>query len=173
MMSRATCLFFVIATSVFVRADEPATFSDDQVAFFRTDVVELLTDNCLKCHAGESPKGELNLTTRAGILKGGESGSAVDLKNHAESILLTAVNYDSFEMPPTGQMSPKQIETLTKWVEMGLPWPKDLHEIEFELESGPPVVSDETKKFWSFQPVQRPAVPQVANSGNNAIDAAA
>ena len=172
MMSRATlCLFFVIATSVFVRADEPATFSDDQIAFFRTDVVELLTDNCLKCHAGNSPKGELNLTTRAGILKGGESGSAVDLKNHAESILLTAINYDSFEMPPTGQMSPKQIGTLTKWVEMGLPWPTDLHEIEFEVEAGPPIVSDETKQFWSFQPVQRPRPPKVADSGNNAIDA--
>jgi hypothetical protein len=172
MMSRAIpCLFFVIATSGLVCADDATKFTDDQIAFFNNDVVELLTDNCLKCHAGESPKGELNLTTRAGILMGGESGPAVDLKSHADSNLLTAINYESFEMPPTGQMSPEQIRTLTKWVEMGLPWPEDLHEIKFEESPGPPVVDDETKKFWSFQQVQQPKVPHVADAGNNAIDA--
>ena len=172
MMSRAIlCLSFVVATSDFVDADEPPDFTDDQIAFFQTEVVELLTNKCLKCHAGESPKGELNLTTRAGILKGGESGSAVDLKNHADSNLLTAVNYESFEMPPTGQMSPEQISTLTRWVKMGLPWPEDLHEIEFEEAPGPPVVDDETKNFWSFQQVQQPKVPDVTDAGNNAIDA--
>ncbi|MCP4786072.1 MAG: DUF1553 domain-containing protein [Fuerstiella sp.] len=156
--------------SVSACANDSATFSDDQIAFFNADVVELLTNKCLKCHAGESPKGELDLTTRAGIMKGGESGSSVDLKNHAESHLLTAINYESFEMPPNGQMSPGQIETFTSWVKMGLPWPKDLQEIKVEQKPGSPIVNDDTKNFWSFQPVQQPGVPQVADAGNNAID---
>lgn len=146
-------------------------FSAQQVEFFETEVVEVLKTNCLKCHSGESPKGDLNLTTRSGILKGGESGSAVDLKNHSDSYLIQAVNYDGYEMPPSGQMSPKEIGILTKWVEMGLPWPKDLHEIEFEAESGPPEVNEETKKFWSFQPVKKPEVPTVPSGGQNEIDA--
>lgn len=149
-------------------ADE---FTADQLQFFNEQVVDVLKTNCLKCHAGPEPKGGLNLTTRAGILAGGESGPAVDLENHAESLLLSAVNYESFEMPPTGQMSPQQIGVLTKWVELGLPWPEQRHEIEFEVESGPPPVNEKTKQFWSFQPVTLPGVPHVEDSGNNEIDA--
>jgi len=162
----AAVLLFAAVTC----ADDAATFSEEQTAFFTDNVVAVLKDNCLKCHAGKEPKGGLNLTSRAAILKGGESGAAVDLKDHAESYLVQAINYDGWEMPPTGQMSPKQIGVLTKWVEMGLPWPKDLHEIEFEVEPGPPEVNEENKQFWSFQPVQPQPVPSVDNPGNNEVD---
>lgn len=152
-------------------ADDFPEFSADQVEFFESEVVEILKENCLRCHAGDSPKGELNLTSRKAILKGGESGPAVDLANHADSPLIQAINYDGYEMPPTGQLSPQQIAVLTKWVQMQLPWPKDLHEIEFEVEAGPPPVNEETKQFWSFQPVKRPQVPSVSDPGHNPIDA--
>ncbi len=161
----------VLLVGSFVRADENVDFTAEQVKFFDSEVVELLKTNCLKCHAGKSPKGSLNLTSREGILHGGDSGPAVDLQNHAESYLIQAINYDGYEMPPTGQMSPKQIGVLTKWVEMGLPWPKDLHEIEFEVEVGPPPVNEDTRKFWSFQPVRQPQVPDVQDKGMNEIDA--
>ena len=161
----------VLLVGSFVRADENVDFTAEQVKFFDSEVVELLKTNCLKCHAGKSPKGSLNLTSREGILHGGDSGPAVDLQNHAASYLIQAINYDGYEMPPTGQMSPKQIGVLTKWVEMGLPWPKDLHEIEFEVEVGPPPVNEDTRKFWSFQPVRQPQVPDVQDKGMNEIDA--
>lgn len=172
MQLRAVQIFSaVLIISSFVRADERVEFTADQIKFFDSEVVELLKTNCLKCHAGESPKGSLNLMSREGILTGGDSGPAVDLKNHADSHLIQAINYDGYEMPPTGQMSPQQIGVLTKWVEMGLPWPKDLHEIEFEVEAGPPPVNEETKKFWSFQPVQQSQVPDVEADTGNEIDA--
>lgn len=152
-------------------AANPQEFTPEQVKFFESDVVPVLKENCLKCHTGEAPKGDLNLSSRDAVLKGGESGAAVDLQNHKDSVLLQAINYDGYEMPPTGQMSPQQIEVLTRWVEMKMPWPKDLHEIEFEVEAGPPQVNEETKQFWSFQPVRQPEVPQVEDRGHNAIDA--
>ena len=167
----AQFLSAVLVLSLCVRADDVPEFTEDQVKFFESEVEGILKANCLKCHAGTSPKGSLNLTSREAILKGGDSGPAVDLMDHAESYLIQAINYDGYEMPPTGQMSPKQIEVLTKWVQMGLPWPRDLHEIEFELEAGPPPVNEETKKFWSFQIVKQPEVPQVTDKGNNEIDA--
>ena len=171
MQLRSLILIAVVSLSnAFAFADDNASFSDDQVSFFKDNVVGILKDNCLKCHAGEEPKGDLNLTSRAAILKGGESGPAIDLKDHAESYLVQAINYDGWEMPPTGQMSPKQIATLTKWVKMGLPWPRDLHEIEFEVEPGPPEVNEKNKQFWSFQPVKPQPVPSVDNPGNNEID---
>lgn len=146
-------------------------FSEPDVAFFNDQVVEVLKANCLRCHAGAKPEGGLNLQSREGILKGGDSGPAVDLKDIGESYLLQAINYEGYEMPPTGQMSPQQIGILTKWVEKGLPWPKDLHEIEFEVEPGPPEVNEETKQFWSFQSVQSVTPPTPTNGDQNPIDA--
>lgn len=157
-MLRHTFLFFCVLSCSELFADE-GTFSKEHVEFFDSQVVKLLKDNCLKCHAGSEPKGGLSLTSREAILKGGESGPAVDLDDHAASYFLQAINYDGYEMPPTGQMSPAQIGVLTKWVKLGLPWPADLPEIEFEVEAGPPPVNEETKQFWSFQPVKAGAVP--------------
>lgn len=163
--------FAVVAVACTALSADDTNFSVDQIEFFNTKVLPVLEDNCLKCHAGSSPKGELLLTTREGILKGGESGSAVDLEDHADSYLVQAVKYEGYEMPPTGQMAPAQVEIIAKWVELGLPWPNDLHEIEFEVEAGPPPVNEETKQFWSFQQVKPVVVPDVANSGAHPIDA--
>ena len=115
-----------------VAADEIPDFPADHVAAFEAEVAGLLEANCLKCHPGAEPKGGLDLTRRAAIVKGGESGAAVDHANPMESLLLKAINYDGYEMPPTGQMSPKQIESLTNWVKNGLAWPKDLKALHFE-----------------------------------------
>ncbi len=171
LLRTALPLLVAFAPMLSCPAGDAPDFSDDQIKFFEAEVVSVLKENCLKCHAGESPKGGLNLTSRATTLNGGESGAVVDLKNHADSLLIQAINYDGYEMPPTGQMSPKEIGVLTKWVEMKMPWPKDLHEIEFEVEAGPPQVNEETKQFWSFRRVKQPAVPRSSKAGNNAIDA--
>ncbi|MEZ6127127.1 MAG: PSD1 and planctomycete cytochrome C domain-containing protein [Planctomycetaceae bacterium] len=172
MLLRAVFLFMtaVVCCSV-AAADESPEFPADKVRFFNEEVVPILKANCLKCHAGADAKGQLNLSQRDLILKGGDSGAAVDLQTPAKSVLLQAINYDGYEMPPTGQMSPKHIDVLTQWVTQGLPWPKDLHEIEFEAEAGPPQVNDETRQFWSYQPVRIPNVPEVDHPGHNPIDA--
>lgn len=146
-------------------------FSDEDVQFFQEDVVAILKDNCLRCHSGSEPEGGLLLTTREGFLAGGDSGSAVDLKNHADSVLLQALNYDGYEMPPTGQLAPQQIAAVTKWVEKGMAWPSEIKEIEFEPPHGPPEVNQENKQFWSFQPVAARQVPEVGRSVRNPIDA--
>lgn len=173
MIRKALLASLCLATSAaLVSADDARKFSRDQIEHFESQVVKILTANCLKCHVGTDAKGGLDLTTRSGILKGGESGSAVDLTNADASLLLEAIRYESFEMPPTGQMSPQNIEALTTWVKSGLPWPEDLHEIEFEAEPGAPEVNDETKQFWSFQPVRTVEVPEYhSGNGLNEIDA--
>ncbi len=68
-------------------------------------------------------------------------------------------------------MSPQQIGVLTKWVKLGLPWPHDLHEIEFEAESGPPPVNEKNKQFWSFQKVKPQTVPPQMPGGLSPVDA--
>ena len=143
-------------------ADEIPDFPAEHLAAFEVEVAAILEANCLKCHSGAEPKGGLDLTRRAAILTGGESGAAVDLANPAESLLVKAINYDGYEMPPTGQLSPQQIESLTNWVKNGLAWPKELKALHFEAPREPPRVNEQTKQHWSFRPVVKPQAPEVA-----------
>src|SRR6516164_3591158 len=105
------------------RASGDASFSNEQVEFFEKQVRPVLRARCLKCHGGEEKiRGGLKLTSRAAVLKGGDQGAAVNLKEPAESLLLQAINYDGLEMPPSGKLPKAEIEILTKWVEQRLPW---------------------------------------------------
>jgi Protein of unknown function (DUF1553)/Protein of unknown function (DUF1549)/Planctomycete cytochrome C len=160
-------LFLAAADGFHTRADEKKTGSDpsftpQQVAFFEKEVLPLLTKNCLKCHgAEEKVKGELHLTNRKAILDGGITGPAVDLKNPAESLLLRAIHYqdDDHRMPPKGKMSAKEIAVLEKWVKEGLPVTSDRMGAAVAKKGG--VITEEAKRYWAYQPVQRPPVPQI------------
>lgn len=153
-----------------------ASFPPEQIEFFENDVLPILKNNCFKCHGGgEKINGGLRLTSRQGILEGGDSGPAVSLEYPEESYLLGAVNYDLFEMPPSGQLPPEEIAILTRWVESGLPWPPGAVELGHGSDDtgSEPAVNEQTKSFWSFQPAVRPDVPRTKNSTwvTNPIDA--
>lgn len=173
-----TCTALFLAGSLFSStacAWDEQEHSPEQIKFFETEIKPILVEHCFKCHGAKgTPKGGLSLTSRSGLLKGGDTGPSISLEAPSESILLEAVNYESYEMPPSGKLPQATIAALAKWVEMGLPWtPGDeVAHVEPE-EHGPPPVNDETKKFWSFQPVARPNVPAVGNREwvRNPIDA--
>ncbi|MFG0332038.1 MAG: c-type cytochrome domain-containing protein, partial [Maioricimonas sp. JB049] len=132
------------------------------LAYFESDVLPILEQQCLRCHSGAEPKGGLDLTVREHILNGGDSGPAVDLKDPAASLLLEAVNYESYEMPPTGKLAPRQIAAISGWLERGLPMPA---RIDVADEGhGVPQVNETTKNHWAFRPVVQPPVPQPAAS---------
>ena len=103
---------------------QPASsFKADQLKFFEKDVKPILVARCFKCHGAEKKiKGGLRLTFRDGVLKGGDSGPAVDVKQPADSLLLEAINFELLEMPPTGKLPANEIAILTRWVKEGLPW---------------------------------------------------
>ncbi|QDU25115.1 Planctomycete cytochrome C [Anatilimnocola aggregata] len=157
-------------------AEEPAKdpFSAADVTFFEKEVFPILRANCLACHGGE-PKvqGEFKLTSRDAILKGGESGEAGATPGKPEaSSLIDAINYGGLEMPPKGKLPQSQIEILTRWVKMGLPYSDKLVAATLKRH-GAPVVDEEARNFWAFRAVVRPAVPAVKNQAwaSNPVDA--
>ena len=89
-----------------VQAAEPAPTSAD---FFQKKVAPILVGRCLECHSGSDPKGELDLTSREALLKGGESGKVVRLKHSDESSLFELVADGS--MPPKKKLSIAEIAT--------------------------------------------------------------
>src|SRR5262245_5096342 len=76
--------------------------------FFTKQVRPLLEKHCFACHshAANKSKGQLMVDSRGALLKGGESGPAIDAKEPGKSLLLRAIGYedDDLRMPPKGKM---------------------------------------------------------------------
>ena len=117
----------------------------------------ILNQSCASCHTGEKPMGNLRLSNRADVVKGGASGSALSLQKPEESLLIKAVRGQGRQMPPAGKLNFEQVATLLKWVKLGAPQPKGETP---PAHVGPPPVNTETMKFWSFQKVASPKLPQ-------------
>jgi hypothetical protein len=166
--------FAILGLGQGVIADEDK-FSPEQITFFENKVRPVLAENCYRCHGPEGkPKADLRVDSLAGLLAGGESGPAVVPGDPAESLLINAVNYEDYEMPPDGRLGKEQIEALTEWVKMGAPWP-GANELPAQRESQRRGVTNEDRQYWAFQPVRRPEVLEVngklRNHVANAIDA--
>ena len=78
----------------------------EQLEFFEKEIRPLLAEHCFECHSRKAGrlKAELLLDSRQGMLKGGDSGPAIVVSNADESLLIQAVRYDAFEMPPKGKL---------------------------------------------------------------------
>jgi hypothetical protein len=143
-------------------------------AFFEQQVLPILKAHCFKCHGEGKVRGGLRLTNRLGVLQGGDSGPAVLLDRPTDSRLLQAINYrDGLEMPPSGKLPPSAIEVLSRWVRLGAPWSASAGETLRPRGGASGQVTAEARRYWAYQPVRRPAVPSVRNTGwvRNPIDA--
>ena len=106
---------------VFICALLPATFADEssgeQLAFVREKVLPLLQARCFECHKDPAAhKGGLLLVSRKSLLTGGDSGPAVVPGKPDESLLIEALKYESFEMPPNKQLPPAKIVEFAEWI---------------------------------------------------------
>ncbi|GIX04092.1 MAG: hypothetical protein KatS3mg113_1098 [Planctomycetaceae bacterium] len=133
-------------------------FSPEQLQFYETQVRPLLQKHCWKCHGVDKYKGGLSLTSRQAILKGGESGPAVDLTQPLASLLWQAINYDGYEMPPSGKLPEAQREIFRHWLELGLPMP--------QAPSAPTAQPGQPQQVdhWAFRPLRRPELPSVKHT---------
>ena len=143
-------------------------FDEEALAFFEQHARPILEKRCVKCHGGEKIKGGLSFANRTTMLKGGESGELIDWNQHEKSLFVTAISYTDidYEMPPAGKMKEKDIETLKKWVAMGLPWTPGkegnlVDPLEGAVERGGPPSIEEGKQYWAYKPVIKPDVPKV------------
>jgi len=156
-------------------AAEGSPASPAQVAFYEKEVLPILTDNCFKCHGGEAKvKGGLNFTTREGLIKGGDLGSAIDFKAPEKSLLLAMISYkdDDHQMPPKAKLPQDKIDVLVKWVKMGSPYPADKTTAAPTHAEGPIKIDDAARNWWAYRKLQRPKTPAINSPWvRNPIDA--
>jgi hypothetical protein len=89
---------------------------------FEKSVRPIFAARCFKCHGEEVQKAELNLSTRGGILKGGESGILATAGKPDESRLYELIR--DKEMPPKGEppLTGPEIEAIREWIHRGMPF---------------------------------------------------
>lgn len=162
-------LVFALLTTTSAFAQEK--HGDPEQVDFQKQIAPILVTHCLKCHSGDSPKGGLDLTSREGIVRGGDSGTAFDAAAPESSLLMKAILYEGLEMPPTGRMAPGPTAALTTWIRSGLQWPAEITTLHVDAPRRAPEVNAETRRHWSFQPVQKPnVVPSQGTWARNEID---
>ena len=88
---------------------------------FKSHVRATLTEHCLKCHGGAKTNAEFDLTTRDGLLKGGEKGVAVVPGKSAESLLFKLISHaDEPAMPEDAPKLPDEaIAKIAAWKNSG------------------------------------------------------
>jgi hypothetical protein len=142
--------------------------SQESLAFFESKIRPVLVEQCYSCHSQEAAtkgklKGGLYLDSRDGMLRGGDTGPALSSEHSEESLILKALRYEEYEMPPSGKLSANIIGDFERWVAQGAVDPRraaePIKQKGMDLESG--------RKFWSLQPLGsiRPA------SGAHPVDA--
>lgn len=139
--------------------------NQEQVHFFESKIRPLLIKHCYDCHGEDAQESGLRVDNFEGIVKGGKAGSLIVPGKPEQSLLITAVNYQSndLQMPPEEKLSKQEIKDLSDWVKMGAPYPNaDLSKLRAASDKGKYDLEKE-REFWSFQPVRKPALPKVKN----------
>ncbi|MDA0831883.1 MAG: DUF1553 domain-containing protein [Planctomycetota bacterium] len=152
----------------------PSAPTAEQLQFFENEIRPLLVEQCHKCHGTEKHQGNLRLDSFDAIITGGDSGPSAIPGEPAESLLIEAIGYEGvIQMPPGGKLKPDEIDRLTRWVAMGMPWPKtDGEKPALVPRKAGFAITEQDRNFWSFQPLKRPALPDVDDQtwASNPID---
>ena len=158
---------WLVGVSAAVADVDSETKTDPEgIEFFEAHVRPVFANHCYKCHSAEAKKlkAELYLDSKAGILKGSESGAVIVPGKAEESLLIKAVRYqvEDLEMPPDKKLPGFAIDHLVAWINMGAPMPEDGRAVAAK---GP---AFEWQKFrrehWAFRKVVKPYPPAVTNS---------
>ena len=174
------------------------TFGSDSKGYpkgemlFALEVKPILANKCFSCH-GDDPEeieGGLDMTTREGLLKGGESFDDVLIPGDAEfSFMMEAIRWEDpdYEMPPkeNDRLTEEQIWSIRDWIREGAPWPDDDRVAAIRDEHAEGVIVQTSgalsedwanrrykeEDLWAYQPIGNPAVPETKSKANHPIDA--
>ncbi|MBI3679328.1 MAG: PSD1 domain-containing protein [Acidobacteria bacterium] len=129
----------------------------DALEFFESKVRPVLAKNCFPCHT-QAKQGGLEMVSRESLLKGGNSGPAINVDRPEESLLVKAVRHthERLKMPPSGNLSDSEINDLLMWIHRGAVWPaaEAARSSDYKITAG-------QRSWWAFQPVRKPAPPAV------------
>ena len=142
------------------------------------DILPIFQLRCIACHGKRKQEAGLDLRTVASRIQGGKSGPALVPGDPDGSLLIQRIK--SGDMPPAElqlkfsvrSMTDGELAKVRRWIAAGAPEGPPREKLVVDLDNDP-LVSDEDRRFWSFQPPERPSVPEpkAAENVRNPIDA--
>ena len=116
---------------------------------FNRDIRPILSDNCFFCHGPDAKhrQADLRLDTQAGLYQQRDGVTVIAAGKPDESELLRRIRAEDADVrmpPPDSRKTLKsaQIALIKRWIEEGAQW----------------------KQHWSFEPLERPSLPEVADA---------
>lgn len=159
----------VLCHAALLRAD------DNDVEFFEKKIRPVLIASCYECHSADSKKlgGGLRLDSRDGLMKGGDSGTAIRAGHPDDSLLVKVLRHtdDNVKMPPKGKLPDSVIADIETWVKQGAVDPR--------VQSAPAIpdttwadILRERSDWWSLKSVKQQIVPpsQQGNRNTHPVD---
>ena len=126
------------------------------------DIKPVLKAKCYSCHGALKQEAGLRLDTVRLMVKGGDSGPAIDSDDRLNSLVWQRVSAEDQDerMPPEGEpLSPEQLARLRQWLQSGATAPADERP------------QTDPKAHWSFQPLHRARTPSSQHPVDAFVDA--
>jgi hypothetical protein len=142
-----------------LQAQRPAVSPPAPQVDFVRDIQPILQSACYECHGPKKVKGTLRLDSRAGFMKGGDTGALVLPGNSEKSLIVRRLlGLDGEDrMPKDGDPLPAaQIALIRSWIDQGATWPNT-----GDTAGVPAAAEPEVQTHWAYRRPSRPALPDV------------
>ncbi len=124
---------------------------------FQSEVLPVLEKNCVPCHGARIKSAGLDLSSFAGLMAGGSSGSVIEPGQPARSLLWTRI--ESNQMPKGGKLADAEKQLIRTYIEQGrFPSVEAARKARDEAK-----ITPERRNWWSFRAPVKSTPPAVAN----------
>ncbi len=148
-------------TSLLLLVSLTAARAIDRAVTFEHDVRPILKAHCTSCHGEEEdPKGGVDLRLRRFMDKPLKEGGHIVVAGKPEESEMVLLVREG-EMPKKGKkLTPEQIGVLERWIAQGAKVTK----AEPETLAPGPLITNDDREYWAFQPIVKAAVPALENA---------
>jgi mono/diheme cytochrome c family protein len=132
---------------------------------YERQIKPLFVRTCVACHGPDKQRGSLRLDSYAALKAGGTRGPAFVAGKSADSVLFQALAGDGVAIPNMPPKEPRltaaEVALVRAWIDEGAKGP-----------ASETVQGVKGRDHWAFQPIRRPALPEVADPAwcRNPID---
>lgn len=139
----------------------------EQLEFFERRIRPVLAEHCYECHSAGAKqiKGGLLIDSRAGLVRGGDTGAVVTPGDPEASLLIHAIRRTdpNLVMPPRHALSREVVSDFETWVRAGAPDPRVANTVA-AAEARSAIDWNTARQWWSFRPLGTNPPPPVRQS---------
>ena len=150
-------------------AETDSSNPESQQIDFVKQIQPILRGRCHECHGPDSQEAGLRLDFRKAAFEGGDNGKVIVPGKSGESLLYRTVlgEDEDSKMPPPDENKPltrDEVALIRSWIDQGANWPDGVDGDAAKRQPG--------ADHWAFQPIERPAPPELNDAWvKNEIDA--